>query len=255
LNDDLLNDFLLEAFPNPERKGCPDEKTLRAFAEDRLPPGDPTLQHVASCSECYAEYRHYWMDWKEAKADALGKPSAQAIDIRAASSKAVPAGQIPSSRAKVIPWSIAAGLLVVLGGGMFMAKRHYAPARPGITVASSAAPVAANVDLFNAVTTRGGGTSADEPMPLEQVSLPSAVVHLNVVLPRFSESGPYRIVVAKDRAGTTVVARGLGDAVDVNGKVTVMVTLDLRNTAPGMYFLATVRGSDNGTYYYPLKVN
>ena len=66
MNDDLLNDFLLEAFPNPERKGCPDEKTLRAFAEDRLPPGSPTLQHVASCSECYAEYRHYRQDWKEA---------------------------------------------------------------------------------------------------------------------------------------------------------------------------------------------
>ena len=32
------------------------------------------------------------------------------------------------------------------------------------------------------------------------------------------------------------------------------VTLDLRRAQVGSYFLATVRESDNGTYYYPLKV-
>jgi len=33
------------------------------------------------------------------------------------------------------------------------------------------------------------------------------------------------------------------------------VTLDLRAAKPGAYFLATVRGADNGMYYYPLKIN
>ena len=39
------------------------------------------------------------------------------------------------------------------------------------------------------------------------------------------------------------------------GKVTLNVALDLRAAKTGAYFLATIRGADNGTYYYPLKVN
>ncbi|MEA2259714.1 MAG: hypothetical protein QOJ51_2539, partial [Acidobacteriaceae bacterium] len=38
------------------------------------------------------------------------------------------------------------------------------------------------------------------------------------------------------------------------GRVGVNVILDLRAAKPGAYFLATVRGADNGMYYYPLKI-
>ena len=62
-------------------------------------------------------------------------------------------------------------------------------------------------------------------------------------------------MVSTDRAGSQVVATGLGTARDNAGKVMVNVTLDLRSARPGSYFLATVRGSDNGTYYYPLQVD
>ena len=255
MNDDLLNDFLLEAFPNPERKGCPDEKTLRAFAEDRLPAGNPILEHVGSCSECYAEYRHYRQDWKESGGESMHRatPAPLSEPIPPVVQKR-PVASTQAARTKVLPWAVAAAFLLVAGSGLYLVNDHHAPASSGALVASNADPVAANVDLFNAVTVRGGG-SGDEPMPLKEVSLPSSIVQLNVTLPRFSETGPYKIVVAKDRAGTDIVARGMGDAVDVQGKVSVVVTLDLRNAAPGMYFLATVRGSDNGTYYYPLKVN
>jgi len=90
---------------------------------------------------------------------------------------------------------------------------------------------------------------------LQQVMLPAAVVHLTVTLPRFSQSGEYRIMVSTDHAGTQVVAKGFGVARENAGKVMVSVTLDLRSAKPGAYFLATVRGSDNGTYYYPLQVD
>jgi hypothetical protein len=39
------------------------------------------------------------------------------------------------------------------------------------------------------------------------------------------------------------------------GNTEVKVVLDLRPAKAGMYFLATVRGADNGIYYYPLKIN
>jgi hypothetical protein len=249
LNDDLLNDFLLESFPNPERKGCPDDETLKAFAEDRLPPGNPVLSHIASCSDCYREYRHYRQDWKEegnkSAADAQHAPASVPVPIQ------LPKQQKPSSAFPLRGWAIAAGLALALGSGLYLAHEHHPPPANGSMVASSAGPVSVDVDLFNAVTSRGGG---DDAAPLEQVSLPSSVVNLSVTLPRMSQTGPYQILVSKDRAGHDVVARGAGQAVPSDKKVKLTVSLDLRRADPGMYFFATVRGSDNGTYYYPLKI-
>jgi hypothetical protein len=247
LNDDLLNDFLLESFPNPERKGCPDDETLKAYAEDRLPPGNPVLPHISSCSECYREYLHYRQDWKESRGieiEAKPAPVGEPIPFS-------PAKRMPSSEKSFRRWAIAAGLVVLLGGGLFFAVEHRPAPTHGALVAADSTPFSMNVDLFNAVTTRG---SSDEPTPLEQVSLPSSVVNLSVTLPRFSESGPYQVLVSKDRAANEVVARGVGQASETDKKVTLSVSLDLRHAAPGMYFLATVRGSDNGTYYYPLRI-
>jgi hypothetical protein len=53
---DLIRDFFLEAFPNPDREGCPDEETLMALADGRLPIENPACLHVGSCSECFAEF-------------------------------------------------------------------------------------------------------------------------------------------------------------------------------------------------------
>ena len=68
MNRELMKDFLRETFPNPERKGCPEEDVLQALAEDRISPNDPALLHVGSCSECYAEYLHLRQDVQEALA-------------------------------------------------------------------------------------------------------------------------------------------------------------------------------------------
>jgi hypothetical protein len=90
---------------------------------------------------------------------------------------------------------------------------------------------------------------------LQEVSLPARVVHLSIVLPRFSDPGRYLIRVSKDKAGSEVVAQAVGDAATSDRKTTAVVTLDLRTAQTGEYYLATVRGADNGTYYYPLKIN
>ena len=64
----LLEDFFREAFPNPERRGCPSGAALKAYAED-APLDEPSvLSHISSCSECYTEYAHYRADWKESLA-------------------------------------------------------------------------------------------------------------------------------------------------------------------------------------------
>ncbi len=217
-----MKDFFLEANPNPERIGCPEEQTLRALAENRLPASHPARLHLASCSDCFAEFRGFRGDWEQSR----------------------------KTRRLVIGWALAASLIVASGVGGWEYLRSPSGQGPAVQMASTQ-PMSANVDLFNAGTVRG---EDDDANALKQVSLPAAIVQLSVTLPRFSESGRYEVLVSRDKLGDEIVAKGAGDAVSHAGKVTVGVTLDLRAAKPGAYFLATVRGSDNGMYYYPLQI-
>ena len=221
-----IRQFFLEANPNPQREGCPDEKTLRDIAENRLPPDHPARLHLASCSPCFAEFRSF-------KAE---------TDARRA------------SRLKILAWGLAACLVIALGVyGTRAFLRKQSPQSAENDTRKQAGQLAAvdrTIDLYNHGTPRGGG----EPNPLEAVSLPSALVHLRLILPRFSDPGSYVVAVSKDRAGTAIAARGSGKTVADGPRLFLEVPLDLRGTPAGPYFLATVRESDNGTYYYPLNV-
>ena len=79
--------FFLEANPNHERQGCPDEKTLKDIAENRLPADHPARLHLASCSPCFAEFRSFKGQF-EAKR---------------------------SSQRRILGWAIAACLLMAVG--------------------------------------------------------------------------------------------------------------------------------------------
>ena len=141
--------------------------------------------------------------------------------------------------------------MIVASGIGIWEYQHSRTAQIDAVQLASTTPVNANVDLFNAGTVRG---EDDDTNALKQVSLPAAIVQLSVTLPRFSEAGRYEVLVSRDKSGNEVVAKGSGDAVASTGKVIVRITLDLRAAKPGAYYLATVRGSDNGMYYYPVQI-
>lgn len=221
-----IRQFFIEANPNPERQGCPDEKTLKDIAENRLPLKHPARLHLASCSPCFAEFRSFKEQYDAAR----------------------------SLKRRVLAWAIAACLMVAAGiyGSRVLFERK-APSAIGNGALKGNAQTVANdrtIDLFNHGTVRGGS----EPSPLDAVSLPSSLVHLRLILPRFSDPGSYTVAVSKDKSGTEIVARGSGTTVAAGPRLLLEVALDLRRAQVGSYFLATVRESDNGTYYYPLKV-
>lgn len=219
-----IRQFFLEANPNPKREGCPDEKTLRDIAENRLPPDHPARLHLASCSPCFAEFRSF-----KAEADATR-----------------------ASRLKILAWGLAACLVIALGiyGSRALLKEQSPQSAGTQKQAGQLAAVDRTIDLYNHGTPRGGS----EPSPLDAVSLPSALVHLRLILPRFSDPGNYVVAVSKDKAGTAIAARGSGKTEADGSRLFLDVPLDLRGAPAGSYFLATVRESDNGTYYYPLNV-
>ena len=221
-----IRQFFLQANPNPERHGCPDEKTLKDIAENRLPANHPARLHLASCSPCFAEFRSF---------------KAQVGDARA-------------SRRRLLAWAIAACLLI--GVGIYGSRLLFKKSEPSVVTggiqkpAGELAAADRTIDLFNHGTVRGGS----DPNPLDAVSLPSTLVHLHLILPRFSDPGSYVVAVSKDRDGAAIVARGTGKTVGSGQRLLLDVSLDLRSAEAGSYFLATVRESDNGTYYYPLNV-
>ena len=221
-----IQQFFLEANPNPERQGCPDEKTLKDIAENRLPADHPARLHLASCSPCFAEFRSFKVQSEARRA----------------------------SRRRILAWGVAACLLVAVG--LFGVKTIVKKPNGNVVTnqaqkqGAELAAVDRTIDLFNHGTVRGGA----DPNPLEAVSLPSTLVHLHLILPRFSDPGSYVVAVSKDRAGTAIAARGSGKTVADGPRLFLDVPLDLRGAPAGSYFLATVRESDNGTYYYPLNV-
>jgi hypothetical protein len=241
-----MKDFLLETFPNPERKGCPDEKTIQAIAEERAPLSEEVGLHIGSCSECYAEYRNFRQDSEEGLSDTHTSLRAREIPRVAIAPT--------RNRPRLVALGIAASVLVICSSGYVLLKGSHATNPTSQSESSgNLAPVSARVDLFESGTLRGA--EEDSLTPLNKVTLPAAIVNLVVVLPRFSDEGVYKLNVSTDKQGKNIVASGTGNAgkLDAN-KVTLPVTLDLRNAKAGSYFLATVRGTDNGTYYYPLQI-
>src|SRR6266480_888555 len=58
---DVLGRGLLKDFPNPERIGCPGTDILKKIASHEMPlsEADKWLDHLGSCSPCYADFKRF----------------------------------------------------------------------------------------------------------------------------------------------------------------------------------------------------
>lgn len=54
--EDVLRRAFLNAYPNPERIGCPGTATLRALVEGRGSDTDELTEHMSQCSPCTREF-------------------------------------------------------------------------------------------------------------------------------------------------------------------------------------------------------
>lgn len=106
------------------------------------------------------------------------------------------------------------------------------------------------LDLTDYGTYRGG-----EEMPAKPpLSLPATLLHVNLILPRFSESGTYQIMVAQDRNGKNGLACASGTAASTGSRTAVDVALDLRSAKPGDYWLLTRLNGEDDFYSYLLRI-
>jgi hypothetical protein len=230
-----LQEHVLEKYPNPERIGCIDHSTLKAwvYAPEKLDLSNPKYLHVLKCAECTREL-------------------IELRKLRNAQSGRANQGVISRS-VHAVDWrwaafaSVLLCCLAVAGAGVIYWRSHYV-AKPA-QVAESA-PVAVTIDLSQAGTTRGTDTTT-----VAAVVLPRRVVISHMILPNFSPGGNYVVSVTTDRNGTSEKASGRAVANVQGFHADLTVALDLRSLPPGTYFLATTHQGDPASYFYPLTVH
>jgi hypothetical protein len=80
---EAFEEFLLHAYPNPGRDGCPGDEVIKKLAAKELPIDHPAVMHVGRCSPCYREFRAF--QEKLSRRRALVRIGALAVVIAALS--------------------------------------------------------------------------------------------------------------------------------------------------------------------------
>ncbi len=206
---------------------CPDDSFLRAYAArpGSVSLSDPRVRHLTSCNHCLPRL----------------------LEMRSSTKTARPSLRRATAIAALCGVCLIAGFL----GARYWNRQH---ARPSENQAANSQPAAAvidrTLDLTNYGTYRGLGSHPSQP-PL---NLPATLLHLNLILPRFSQPGAYTIMVAGDRDGNGRMAYTTGIATTTDNQTKLTVMLDLRGAKPGAYFLLTELGREQDFYSYQLNI-
>lgn len=133
MENDPIEELLLRAYPNPERKGCPGPDTVRALANKTIPHDDPLWQHIWKCSPCFAEFK-------------------ELRDTRRLNERAV-------RRKRTLYWARAAGIILLCVGAalaLFFLNRPKVPQQPPVANVMRPTPsyLAAVLNLEGTSTTR-----------------------------------------------------------------------------------------------------
>jgi hypothetical protein len=195
---------------------CPDEAFLKDLARKskQIALSDPRVSHAANCRTCMRRL----------------------LALR-------PAYQ--SRRRRLV--FTAAAVCCCLIVAVFVVLAHRGADTPHPVADMAAVPE--TLDLWNAGTLRNG-----QPIPLQSVTLPAAMVKVTIILPRYSEPGQYAVAVTRDQTGNDLLAQSSATANGNGDREEISVDLDLRKSKPGAYFLSTTHEQDQASYYYPLQI-
>ena len=215
--------YLSDAFPNPERKGCPPDDALRAMALRQYKGDESVSDHLTCCSPCFNAYIAY-LDQARAK-------------VR----------KVTRIKRSVIAFGIAAMLVTV--AYLLVIKRRNAPiVAPGnptpITAPrtpnqgqTAAVYVPVLIDLSGTSPTRGSKQRGARPVP--QVIPSGSPVSLTLRLPLGSEESRYLMTLT---SGRKVVWSTSAQARRENGETLLHLDADFKDLRPGSYRLQISSG-------------
>lgn len=223
MENDPIEELLLRAYPNPERKGCPGSDTIRALANKAVPHEDPAWQHIWRCSPCFAEFK-------------------ELRDARRLNERA-------GLRKRNLYWATAAALILLCIGAALTAlflNRPKVPQQAPVAKMTTPTPAfpAAVLNLEGVSTTRSAEKNPSGGAVQVQ-TLPRRAVDLTVYLPRGSEDGEYQLEFLNSRDDILLSARG--HAAIARGLTEFSTPVDLTRFQPGTYTVRSRRLPD-GTW-------
>jgi hypothetical protein len=215
--------YLAEAFPNPERNGCPHDGTLKLLANRPTESDQSISNHLTCCSPCFNTYMAHLA---RARADLV-----EAQTVR----------RVMWIRRSLVT----AGVLAILVIALYVfLNRHFgpivAPRTPEpLGKPASAAQVPATamyvpvlVDLSNASPVRG--LDHGEASSSVQVIPSSSLINLNLLLPLGTEERRYSVRLSSSQ---DVVWSALAQAQLENGQILLHMYADLSDIPAGRYDL------------------
>lgn len=216
--------YLSEAFPNPDRAGCPPDSALRSLAfnprED-----DPTItEHIGTCSPCFKRY-------SELLAELKAQPEVEASPWTRA------AAWLKAHPVLVGTALVCAVFLVVEVGLLLRGNRqpnappmetHKEP--PPQTHNPTVAYVPFSLDLSTLSPVRGG----EAPRTGHRASMPASTLDLTMTLPLASAEGSYDLKL--NSGGRTFWSKSAAAHLQ-KGKTLIRVEADFRQVPIGDYNL------------------
>ncbi len=238
---DFTRSYLSEAFPNPERKGCPPGDALRTLASGPIQSDKTISDHLTCCSPCFNAYLAH-----------LAHARTEAVQ---------------SQRRRRATWIrrslVTAGVAVMLMIAIYVlvTRRHGTPTVAPRTPAPSGAPgtpaqppatamyVPVLVDLSNASPARGLNQSEAGPSPQVIPSIP--LIDLTLQLPLGSEARGYSVMLSSNRRA---VWSSSAQAHLENGQVLLHMHADFTHVRVGNYDLVVVSKSFRLTVPVVVKI-
>src|SRR5579875_362479 len=215
---DPIEQLLLTAYPNPERKGCPGRAVLESLANQERDQNDPTWYHIWHCSPCFAEFK----ELRDAHWEGERRRT---------------------QRRKLATWLSVAAVACLVAILVFLTLRvHSRTASPDIADIT--------INLFNVEAQRGPNQETQIKLP----PLPRAVDNVHIILPRYSEAGTYTVGVLRSKESGSAIALAKSQTVRKGQQLVLNVQFNLLNAPVGEYWLGTRLDDGNLIYYYPLKI-
>jgi hypothetical protein len=224
---DLLQQAVLNDYPNPERKGCVGEQVVREIAARQMPVQDAAWEHITHCSPCYREFLGFRAELADARTRLVRR-----------------------NRIVLATALAAAGI----AGILIWTRGFHGGQKPPVVVRQIQTPdtnaMVAKVDLQPFSPARSEGNAAAQSAQVA-ATLDRQVVQLELSLPIGSDDGTYEVRIM-DGQLHSLMSRSASAAL-TDHVTTLSVTLDLSTLAPGSYVLG-LKGPESGWRTYPIAV-
>ena len=224
---DFARSYLSEAFPNPDRQGCPPDAALRSLAFNPNESEPTVTEHLAVCSPCFQRYSELLALLKSQRA----AEERLSWDRISTWSRAHPL---------LVGAALVCALFIAIGASLLL-NRIRVPNPPPLDTHRAPNPVQPvnpevayspfSLDLSALSPVRGAESATGTQ---RRVPVPSSPLDLTLTLPLASPEGHYDL---KLMAGSETVWSKSAQAHLLKGKTLIQVEADFRQIRTGNYNL------------------